>query len=517
MKVAPKDGMLMKRIYVASPTASEVDMTYAEVLQNLESSEYYSQRGSSQAFPMLFLDDALEYVRSARKDNNISDIANTEFEIFLRAGTYTPRRDIKGIRSELSRGNTYLVPEGVSIIGGLGKDAGATGEFYGKDDADKSFTSGTTTVTIKAKPTSEIQSSRETYDNNKNNIIEPWEFKYISELSGSVTNGSSSLNVFHVISCIADKNYVGELPTNSSSTNATPDGKTHIENGKTILLDGVKISNGNALNYDPTTAERKDSYYRGGAICVDGNWTTDSKGNTKIYSYSDIDRPRGYRNIPLEIHNCKFIDNKGGLGGAIYTNSELKIFTSTFVRNTAKEGNDSDVESGTITFDGQGGAINASSNTTIVNSVFANNEATAAATSTSTNPGCGGAISLGEYSLLHMLNCDVVRNKAVSYPAIYAFTPNKGYTASDADKEETLKTNNPHKIVNTILWGNEISSTSGSKMVFNFIEDAETKHAEALWFCAYEDGTGLTPLSHPHEVNKDFRKLQYGDFGTYIP
>lgn len=517
VKVAPKNGMLMKRIYVASPTASEVDMTYAEVLQNLASTEYYSQRGSSQAFPMLYLDDALEYVRSARKDNTISNIADTEFEIFLRAGTYTPRRDIKGTRSELSRGNTYLVPEGVSIIGGLGKDAGATGEFYGKDDADKSFTSGTTTVTIKAKPTSEIQSSRETYDNNKNNIIEPWEFKYISELSGSVTNGSSSLNVFHVISCIADKNYVGELPTDPSFTNATPDGKTHIENGKTILLDGVKISNGNALNYDETTAESATTYYRGGAICVDGNWTTDSEGHTKIYSYEGIDRPRGYRNIPLEIHNCKFIDNKGGLGGAIYTNGELKIFTSTFVRNTAQEGNDSDGGTGTITFDGRGGAINASSNTTIVNSVFANNEATAAATSTSTNPGYGGAISLGEYSSLHMLNCDVVRNKAVSYPAIYAFTPNQGYTASDADKEETLKTKNPHKIVNTILWGNEISSTSGSRMVFNFSEDAETKHAEALWFCAYEDGTGLTPLSHPHEGNTDFRKQEYGVFGLYIP
>ena len=239
-----------------------------------------------------------------------------------------------------------------------------------------------------------------------------------------MTNGSSSLNVFHVISCIADKNYVGELPTDPSFTNATPNGKTHIENGKTILLDGVKISNGNALNYDPTTAERKESYYRGGAICVDGNWTTDSEGNTKIYSYEGIGRPRGYRNIPLEIRNCKFIDNKGGLGGAIYTNGELKIFTSTFVRNTAQEGNDSDGGTGTITFDGRGGAINASSNTTIVNSVFANNEATAAATSASKNPGYGGAISLGEYSSLHMLNCDVVRNKAVSYPAIYAFTPN---------------------------------------------------------------------------------------------
>ena len=515
VKVAPTDDMLMKRIYVASPTASEVDMTYAEVLQNLAPTEYYSQRGSSQSFPMLYLDDALEYVRSARKDKTISNIANTEFEILLRAGTYTPRRDIKGKRSEFSRGNTYLVPEGVSIIGGLGKDAGATGEFYGATD--KKLPSDISGVTIKNTQTSDILTARETYDNNKNNIIEPWEFKYVSELSGSVTNGSSSFNVFHVISCIADKKYVGELPTDPSFTNATADGKTHIENGKTILLDGVKISNGNALNYDPTTAERKESYYRGGAICVDGNWTNDSEGNTQILSYKGIDRPRGYRNIPLEIRNCKFIDNKGGLGGAIYTNSELKIFTSTFVRNTAQEGKDSDGKSGTITFDGQGGAINASSNTTIVNSVFANNEATAAATSASKNPGYGGAISLGEYSSLHMLNCDVVRNKAVSYPAIYAFTPNKGYTASDASNEVTLKTKNPHKIVNTILWGNETSSTSGSRMVFNFIEDAETKHAEALWFCAYEDGTGLTPLSHPHEGEQDFRKQEYGKFGTYIP
>lgn len=507
VKLTPTASLLMKRIFVASPTGSTVDMDYVAKLQNLGGTEYYSQRGSSQAYPMLYLDDALEYVREARKSEEITGVDDMKFEIFLRAGTYTPRRDIKGQRTELSRGNTYLVPEGVSIFGGLGTNANADGSFYGATDQPLPSVDG---MTILQTATDDILAARETYDNNQNNIIEPWEFKNISELSGSVTNGTSSLNVFHVISCIADENHVGKLPL-STSNSMTADGTAPMEQGTTILLDGIKISNGNALNYDKASAESEKTYYRGGAICVDGNWTT----NDTYHTYTDasgneIQRPVGYRNIPLEIRNCKFIDNKGGLGGAIYTDGELKILTSTFVRNTAEDGEDY-TDNGTIQFDGRGGAINASYQTTIVNSIFANNEADARSGSTSSQAGFGGAISMGEYSSLHMINCDVVRNKATSYPAIYAFKPNQGYTSNTASDEATLKNDNPHKIVNTVFWGNEADG-NGRKNVFNF----STDNAEALWFCAYEEGCGLTPVSQTNETT-DFRKAEYSGFGSYIP
>ena len=263
--------------------------------------------------------------------------------------------------------------------------------------------------------------------------------------------------------------------------------------------------------------DSSDTYYKGGAICVEGNWITNPTTNSGDYfkTYPGIDRPVGYRSIPLEVRNCNFRNNGGNLGGAIFTDSELKVFACNFVQNYAKVETDK-IGDNSVTYAGRGGAINASYNTVIVNSLFANNEA-----DTSPSPdggelrGVGGAVLLGEYASLHMINCDVVRNLAYAYPAIYCYKPNTG--GKNYDGEQTLKTNNPHKIVNTIFWGNEVTGDSGLNMVANLSHDKydNNKNAEMLWFCAYEAGKGNAPVNSKYNI--DYRLQDYTGFGTLIP
>ena len=77
---------------------------------------------------------------------------------------------------------------------------------------------------------------------------------------------------------------------------------------------------------------------------------------------------------------------------------------------------------------------------------------------------------------------------------------------------------NPHKIVNSIIWGNEISAyDQDMNMVVNFAQDAndQNKNAEMLWFCAYEKSKGNAPVNSTNKI--DYRLQKYIGFGTYIP
>lgn len=504
----PSAGNLMTRIFVVK-NEEDVATTSVEVMQNQTTSPYYQQEGSSFAYPMRYLDDALQYVREARKlkdaNGNYTN-RNQKFEIILSGGTYYPMRNIKGEYVN-SRGRTYLVPEGVTIVGGV-KTMQSKNTYYGntaEPSDNTTFTYGNSTVVISHPKIKKIIEDRELSDINHNNIAEPWEMAVQTILSGQVVNGNSNENVYHVIACIADENHVGGLPeaTIINDSNAG-NGTVPYECGKPVIIDGVEIEDGMAMGYNATAVNSKSTYYKGGAICVEGNWTT----GDVLRTYTDgsgnaIERPVGYRSIPLEVRNCNFRNNGGCLGGAIFTDSELKVFACNFVQNYAK------VETDQIgTYAGRGGAINASYNTVIVNSLFANNEA-----DTNYQTGVGGAVLLGEYASLHMINCDVVRNLAYAYPAIYCYKPNKGGKYSDG--EQTLKTNNPHKIVNTIFWGNEVTGDSGLNRVANLSQDNNKKNAEMLWFCAYEEGKGNAPVNS--KKNIDYRLQTYTGFGTFIP
>lgn len=534
---------LMTRIFVVK-NEEDVATTSVEVMQN-QPNTYYQQEGSSFAYPMRYLDDALQYVREARKIKKLIDAQsdsvyaykNQKFEIILSGGTYYPMRNIKGEYVN-SRGRTYLVPEGVTIVGGVEVKQTSTSDgesYYGNlasvgnlpesNATTTTFTYGTSNVVISHPDIKDIIKNRKLSDINHNNIAEPWEMAVQTILSGQVVNGNSNENVYHVIACIADEKHVGGLPDatityhdrNSEKYDSNAgNGKVPYERGVPVIIDGVEIEDGTAMGYDAKAVNSVYTYYKGGAICVEGNWVTNTTTNSGDYfkTYTGIDRPVGYRSIPLEVRNCNFRNNGGCLGGAIFTDSELKVFACNFVQNYAKVETDQ-IGNNSVTYAGRGGAINASYNTVIVNSLFANNEAdTSPSPGGSELRGVGGAVLLGEYASLHMINCDVVRNLAYGYPAIYCYEPNKGGKYSDG--EQTLKTNNPHKIVNTIFWGNEVTGDSGLNRVANLSQDNNNnKNAEMLWFCAYEEGKGNAPVNSEHKI--DYRLQTYKGFGTFIP
>ena len=503
---------LMTRIFVVK-NEEDVATTSVEVMQNQTQSRYYQQEGSSFAYPMRYLDDALEYVRDARKlkDGDNYKFKDTKFQIILSGGTYYPMRNIKGEYVN-SRGRTYLVPEGVTIVGGVevkqtSSESGDT--YYGntsESTGNTTFNYNNSSVVISHPEIKDIIKGRKLSDINHNNIAEPWEMAVQTILSGQVVNSNTSENVYHVIACIADENHVGGLPTATMTYDDGGNGILPSTRGEPIIIDGVEIEDGMAMGYDKDAVNSKSTYYKGGAICVEGNWTTGEQ-----FRNSTMDRPVGYRSIPLELRNCNFRNNGGCLGGAIFTDSELKVFACNFVQNYAKVVTET-VGDNNVTYAGRGGAINASYNTVIVNSLFANNEADPEAEQPigiNDIYGVGGAILLGEYSSLHMINCDIVRNKAFGYPAIFCYQANKG-----GGKVK----DNPHKIVNSIIWGNEISAyDQDMNMVVNFAQDANdnNKNAEMLWFCAYEQGKGNAPVNSTNKI--DYRLQTYTGFGTYIP
>ena len=559
LKLEVKDKLIMHRIYVSK---QEVDMDYITKLKTL-TDNVYALQGSSQAYPMHRLDDALEYVREVRKKtktvNSVTSYThnNEYFEIFLTKGEYTPLRTAAGQKTN-SRGNTFLVPEGVAIYGGLDTESDVKkGAFYGQiedkstetnDDIPATKDSNgdpTGMPTIETTATTAILEARQHYDMNKNSIIEPWEFKNQSQLSGNVVNNNVKQNVFHVVTILADEKYVGGLPTKKadgttaldSNADAIADAydklleaekvKTYREKGAKVVIDGVEIRDGRALGYEEA-AEDTRTFYRGGGILVFGNWTT---GHQFKHVSEANPRAVGYRNIPLEVRNCQFVDNGARLGGAIYSDSEVSIVQSSFVQNFAEGKTETFTDNTdpnhptTISYSGRGGALNLSYEASIVNTIFANNEARRASTDASNEAmGWGGAVSMGDFAALNMLNCDVVKNKAVAYPAVYLFKANQGGDVSSAKEDDTLKANNPTKIVNTVFWGNVTENdkqTAARQMVVNYKEDDPTDtstdntDAETLWFCAYEQDKGLTPKVLSTDV-VDLRSVEY-EKDTYIP
>lgn len=531
---------LMTRLFVVN-SEEEVDPVSVEVMQNQDDSEYYKQEGSSFAYPMRYLSDALQYVREARKqkDGDNYKYRDRNFQIILSGGTYYPIRNVRGEYVN-SRGRTFLVPEGVSIVGGVAtKQTDGSGDsYYGNVQRDKNgetiedapneeFEYSGNRVVLSHPTIKDIVEDRKLADVNNNSVAEPWEMAVQTILSGQVVSNNTAENVYHVIVCIADEDYVGGLPPATRSVangdydeGKVKEGKMPYYRGEPIVIDGVIIEDGAAMGYDETAVNNVNTYYKGGAICVEGNWTTGG-----VIKNEDVLRSVGYRNIPLEVRNCNFRNNGGCIGGAIFTDCELKVFACNFVQNyvevrteevvTKKDGTGEEARV-SVTREGRGGAIHARYNTMIANSLFANNEAAPDAAQPGDNNmhGIGGAILVGEYSSLNMINCDVVRNKAYGFPAVYCYAPNKGGTSSDAN----LADNNLNKIVNSIIWGNEAtSSDSGLNRVVNFDKDAsdESKNAEMLWFSAYEEGWGNEPVSTTNGI--DYRLQAYPGFGTFIP
>lgn len=419
---------LMLRLYVMKP--EDVNMDAAETMMQLRTDPnadvaYYAQKGSSFAYPMQSLQDALDYVYAARAIKSdgtlaIADANNMPFEIVVAKGTYYPSRNLRGVYG-YSVDNTFLIPEGVAILGGFsGKravdrkgTAYSTNNFFGRfrtkgtvkvpDYANDYYylTDNTDTLTtealiigdytIRQLPMETMTKYRPHADINANNIIEPWEFTNQTVLSGNVNNVPGS-GVLHVVSVFADQTVAGALPLPSMDRESTfaakgsPNyGYTIREDGQPIVLDGLTITGGYARKYVTGSIDDKEKlfYDHGGGLFADGNRYCDdyNKGtsNGQVFMYSEVPNPISYRDVSVVVTKCKFEDNHGGFGGAIAMNSSLNVYSSSFEHNIAEAGVDKNVDYKgsyyTVNYPGQGGAIFSTNYVTAVNSLFANNEA----------------------------------------------------------------------------------------------------------------------------------------------
>ena len=655
---AHTDKQLMLRLFVAQP--EDIDMDAAQTMMSLAATategsdeEYYSQEGSSFAYPMQSLQDAIDYIINKRSLNstktalNQPGANNLPFEICIGQGTYYPTRNLAGIYG-ISPGNSFVIPEGVSVIGSfaVGNPDDAT-SFFGRGFTAKSDTENYTSnlsgnvsalsadkVTILGKysidqlPMEKMTPRRRNNDNNGNNIIEPWEFKNQTILSGDVENQSHN-GVYHVLQLLADQNVVGILPKVSDShaeagstyrtmsyddyTRKVGPGSFDYEEGQYIVVNGVQITGARAYDYQEgsTTEMSKYSYYCGGGMLVDGNrycddynrypdyfaYTTVDEYNTAkgttltadefsslgttVYKHNDVGGAVGYRDIPVAIANCKFIDNAAGLGGAICSNGTLNIYESSIEQNRAVSGSETVKAPGTttditITYAGLGGAVMATHQFSAYNTLFANNEAYDSnlsctplafpnANMTGDNNqllgGTGGVAYVGPFGYFHIVNCDLVRNQANMYPAVFTRNPNKDYTGTRNGGIGTGNELHPstvyyNQLMNTVVWGNDINSEMSAKydsdrqyplfkfnsrLICNYgpgeyasdddkydVPDftSAAKHTpadqaaldqgsdtatpdfgETAWFCAYEQGRGVTPLN-----DADFRASEYNPF-----
>lgn len=520
---------LLRRLYVAP-----ADITDSEAINSVVNTSnkpgIYAQLGSSFANPMPQLDDALEYIRSARK--HIHGANDLTFEVVISQGTFYPLRTVRGIYG-YSRGNTFLVPEGVSLYGGFPLQD-EQGRYYGQPSGtatggaslsgdlvtvgDVELVQGETEAMLAARPAADL---------NENSVIEPWELRYETKLSGHAVNQEEADDVYHVITCIADANYVGELPTprDGGLSAGTPCGAAcgygahSHELGRAVVLDGLVISDGYAYNYHHNAVNNVRTFFKGGGVCVNGNWGSepDGKGGytTRYYHEAQGDDHTtywpavGWRDIPLYINRCHFIDNKAGYGGAVFSDGTVRCWGTSFEQNEAlsRENETAEVTlddgtTGTYTFSyaGCGGVMYANKALYTFNDLYANNEAqrtpgTTAEMLSNQYVAAGAAIYVGKHATLQAMNCNFVRNKAEQLPAIYARVPNT---------TEEVATQSRNQLINCVLWGNEAKQRP---QVINFEHDDNLDaSAEQLWFCAYEAGRGRTAVN-----TQDLRDAPYSE------
>ena len=275
--------------------------------------DMYKQMGSSFANPFHRFGDALDYIKSVRdiKDPTTGEYTyrNTRFEVFLSEGEFRPYRDAYGKQGK-ARTNTFVIPEGVSIIGGVKVDANTReqhdycqvgwNETVTRTGNDAIITvptqlTGETSprnITLNAVITQDIRDQRDHFDYNGNNVLEPWEMETRTRLMGDVVDANSegATNVYHVISCLADPGQVGQLPklyknynntteefseevadvTASQLVGLTDDERSTLllnhlhqecqesRDRRAIILDGLYISGGYANKIEPAHAIPKD-------------------------------------------------------------------------------------------------------------------------------------------------------------------------------------------------------------------------------------------------------------------
>lgn len=412
------ENKLLKRLFVSQ--------TGGEIVTEEEKAKYY---GRSFLTPFNSLEAALDYINEAR-EQNVAD-ETTHFEILMTGGTYKPSkmRQNKDLSSEQNtidrRLQSFTIPVNVDIFGSFSKDdpysSTPVDPVTGKETGDK-FTSFGDKTLVPDEAIKVILSKRNSNymaDNNKNGLIEPWEFQNPTILSGDIKASEKERNVYHVVY------------SNAESTGAS----AALNND--VVLDGITIMNGE------TTTKLK----------------TEEGGTTEV---TEIGRGGAiYTNrVNYTLNRCRLIKNSGLHGGAVYVNNaSLDIIGSTISGNSNVSEKASQDE---VTEPGKGGAIylyltkSVNGNLHIVNSLLANNDVTCGRY-TGTQNSQGGAIYIrrandagsmaADYQDAYIVNSLIVNNKAKQDGAIHV------------DNEVTNGTITPI-LYNTAIWGNESTDNS---------------------------------------------------------
>ena len=388
-----------------------------ELVNDADIQKYY---GRSFLTPFNSLDAALDYINEARKQKVADE--TTHFEILMTGGTYKPGKMRK--KENISTGQTnidrrlqsFTIPANVDIFGSFSVE-----DNYSSDPKDavptESFTSlGNITLRpeMKIKDILSERNKNHMADNNKNGLIEPWEFQNPTILSGDIKASKKERNVYHVVYSNAESSLNNE-----------------------VVLDGITIMNGETMT-ELKTMEGEDEEVaeigRGGGIY------------TNRMNYT--------------LNRCRLMKNSGLHGGAIYANNaSLDIIGSTISgnRDVSEKANQDK-----IALPGKGGAIylyltaSENGNLHIINSLLANNDVTCGKI-TSTESSQGGAIYIrrasdavnmpANYQDAYIVNSLIVNNKAMQDGAIHV------------KNEVTSGTITPI-LYNTAIWGNESKDNS---------------------------------------------------------
>lgn len=379
------------------------------------------------------LEDALAYVRSMRETSKATD--DTEFEILVSGGTYKPiYKRGEGESSETvandQRLYSFVVPHGVSIYGGFsGTEKYITPEDMQspENDNDKvtsipsdevsDVNDGTTSLT-------DILSARGFSDFNGNGIMEPWELANQTILSGNINVSAEVDNVYHV------------LYTNATGVTAP----------NPVLLDGLTVMDGETSN-TLSNVTNNDEEGRGGGLYSNG--------------------------VGYTINRCRFIDNLGIRGGAVYVrDARLNVIGSIFAGNgwtdqSAITPTNQPARGGAIFI---AGSKNDAVSLYAVNSLFVNNETI----------GDGGAIGTtyaeGITSNvdpnIDIMNCTFARNKANKNAVLYNH-------------------NGKSHLTNTLIWGNESEEYDDQTDVAEMIISHSASDYDYGKLFSAEDGTNI--------------------------
>lgn len=410
---------LLKRLFVSQ--------TGGEKVTEEEKAKYY---GRSFLTPFNSLEAALDYINEARRDKNVAD-ETTHFEILMTGGTYKPskmrqNKDLSPEQNTIDRRlQSFTIPVNVDIFGSFSKDDlySSTPVVPGTEnktgDELTSFKGKTLIPDEAIKEILAKRNSNNMTDNNKNGLIEPWEFQNPTILSGDIKASEKERNVYHVV-------YSNAGTTGTSAT---------LNND--VVLDGITIMNGETMTKLKTEEGGTNEVAeigRGGAI---------------------------YTNrVNYTLNRCRLIKNSGLHGGAVYVNNaSLDIIGSTISGNSNVSEKASQDE---VTEPGKGGAIylyltkSDNGNLHIVNSLLANNDVTCGRY-TGTQNSQGGAIYIRRaddagsmaagYQDAYIVNSLIVNNKAKQDGAIHV------------ENEVTNGTITPI-LYNTAIWGNESTDNS---------------------------------------------------------